>query len=74
MHLALVCRWYPPHSGHGGVAMHNYYLAQALVKAGHRVTVIAARWSREVPAVEECDGVVVHRLLSRHRRWLHRLG
>jgi glycosyltransferase involved in cell wall biosynthesis len=73
MHVALVCRWYPPHSGFGGVAMHNYYLARALVAMGHRVTVIAARWSPDVPAVAECEGVVVHRLLSEHRSWMHRL-
>jgi glycosyltransferase involved in cell wall biosynthesis len=73
MHIALVCRWYPPHSGFGGVAAHNYYAARALVAVGHRVTVIAARWSAEVPAAEQCEGVVVHRLLSRHRPWMHRL-
>jgi glycosyltransferase involved in cell wall biosynthesis len=73
MHVALVCRWYPPHSGFGGVAMHNYYLAQALIKMGHRVTVVAARWSPKVPAVEQSEGVVVHRLLAEHRHWLHRL-
>ena len=73
MHVALVCRWYPPHSGFGGVAMHNYYAARALVAAGHRVTVVAARWSADVPAVGQCEGVVVHRLLSRHRPWMHRL-
>jgi glycosyltransferase involved in cell wall biosynthesis len=73
MHIALVCRWYPPHSGFGGVAMHNFYTARALVAAGHRVSVVAARWSADAPAVEQCDGVVVHRLLSRHRPWVHRL-
>src|SRR5262245_28241100 len=73
MHVALVCRWYPPHTCFGGVAMHNYYLAQALVKGGHRVTVVAARWADVVPAVEQCQGVVVHRILARHRPWLHRL-
>jgi glycogen(starch) synthase len=73
MHIALVCRWYPPHSGFGGVAMHNYYTARSLVKAGHRVSVIAARWSEEVPALEEAEGVKVHRLLSLHRSWMHRL-
>jgi glycosyltransferase involved in cell wall biosynthesis len=57
----------------GGVAMHNYYTAGALVKAGHRVTVIAARWSTDVPALDQSEGVVVHRLLSQHRSWLHRL-
>jgi glycosyltransferase involved in cell wall biosynthesis len=73
MHVALVCRWYPPHSGFGGVAMHNYYLARGLLQAGHRVTVVAARYSPDVPAVEQSEGVTVRRLLSRHRPWLHRL-
>jgi glycosyltransferase involved in cell wall biosynthesis len=73
MHIALVCRWYPPHTGFGGVAMHVYYLARALVQDGQRVTVIAARWSPEVPPREEADGIRVIRLLSRHRSWMHRL-
>ena len=73
MHIALVCRWYPPHSGFGGVAMHNYYAARALVKAGHRVSVIAARWSEDCAALEVAEGVTVRRLLSLHRSWMHRL-
>ena len=73
MHIALACRWYPPHSSFGGVAMHNYYTARALVKAGHRVSVIAARWSEDAPALEEAEGVTVRRLLSLHRPWMHRL-
>jgi glycosyltransferase involved in cell wall biosynthesis len=73
MHLALVNRWFPPHTGLGGVAMHNYYLARSLVEAGHRVTVLAARWSPDVPAFEVAEGIKVHRLLVRHYPRLHRL-
>src|SRR5438445_11993328 len=73
MHITLVCRWYPPHTGFGGVAMHVYYLARALVEKGHRVTVVSARWSSDVPAQEEADGIRVHRLLVKHRSWVHRL-
>jgi glycogen synthase len=73
VHIALVCRWFPPHTGFGGVAMHFSYLARALVEKGHRVTVIAARWSPHVPPLEETDGICVRRLLFRHRSWMHRL-
>jgi glycogen synthase len=73
MHIALVSRWFPPHTGFGGVAMHVLYLGRALVEMGHRVTVIAARWSPDVPARHETDGISVHRLLVQHRSWLHRL-
>jgi glycosyltransferase involved in cell wall biosynthesis len=73
MHIVLVNRWYPPHSGYGGVAVYNRYLAHALVKRGHRVTVVAARWSPDVPGLHEDNGVTVHRLLSQHRYRIHRL-
>lgn len=73
MHVALVNRWYPPHSGFGGVAMYNYFLAAALAELGHRVTVVAARWSTDAPALERSDGIQVRRLLIQHRPWLHRL-
>lgn len=73
MHIALVNRWYPPHTGFGGVSMYNYYLSRALIKLGHRVTIVTSRWDREVPIFEEVEGVRVHRLLSQHRYWLHRL-
>jgi glycogen(starch) synthase len=71
MHITLVNRWYPPHSGYGGVAVYNYYLAHALVKLGHRVTVVAARWSPDVPGLHKDNGVTVYRLLSQHRYRLH---
>jgi glycosyltransferase involved in cell wall biosynthesis len=65
MHIVFVNRRYPPH--YGGIAVHNYYLAHALVKLGHRVSVVAARWSDDVPALADDDGVAVHRLLVEQR-------
>lgn len=73
MDIILANRWYPPHSGYGGVAMYNYYMSQALVQMGHRVTVIASRWSTEAPSRQNVNGVEVHRLLNRHLYRLHRL-
>jgi len=73
MHIVLANQWYPPHSGYGGVAMHNYYLSHALHQLGHRVTVVACRRSAEVPAVHKDNGVAVYRLLSRDHYRLRRL-
>ena len=73
MNVFLVTRWYPTATGFGGIATYNHCLAHALTELGHKVTVIAARWSPEVPAVEHDGGVTVQRLLVRHRWWLHRL-
>lgn len=73
MHIVLVHSRYPPHSGSGGIAMYNHYLSRALVDLGHKVTVIAARWSDNVQDFEELEDVRIHRLLIRHRSWLHRL-
>lgn len=73
MHIALINRWYPPHTGYGGVAVYNYYLAHALVELGQRVSVVTARWSRDVPALHDDSGVIVHRLLTEHQYRLHQL-
>lgn len=52
--------------------MHNYYFANACTKLGHRVTVIARRPSRDVPARRCSDGITVLRVstpnLYRYRR------
>jgi glycosyltransferase involved in cell wall biosynthesis len=73
MHIALVNRWYPPHTGYGGVAVYNQYLAHALVELGHRVTVLAARWSPDVPAIDDDAGVRVRRILAQYPHWPQRL-
>lgn len=73
MHIILVNRCYPPHTGHGGIAMYNYYMAQALVKKGYRVTVIAARRSNNIPENSQEGGVFVKRLLVTHRHFFHRI-
>jgi len=73
MHLLLVNRWYPPYTGWGGVAAYNYYLAHALKRQGHQVTVLAARWSKADPALQDDDGIQVHRILAEHHARLHRL-
>lgn len=69
LHIVLVNRWYPPHTGHGGIATYNYCLAHGLVKAGHKVTVIAGRLSADGPAREDDRGVEVYRFMlhARHR-------
>jgi len=73
MHIALVNRWYPPHTGYGGVAVYNQYLAHALVKLEHRVTVVAARWSASIPAMDKDQGLRVHRILVDYPHWPQRL-
>lgn len=73
MHIVLANRWYPPHTGFGGVAAYQYYLAHALARQGHRVTVLAARWSKDAPAVRQDDAVRVIRLLALEWSRLKRL-
>ncbi|MCL4489680.1 MAG: glycosyltransferase family 4 protein [Chloroflexi bacterium] len=73
MHIALVSRWFPPESGWGGVSVYNSTIAHAYAELGHQVTVIAARFSRDVPA-ERCeDGARVRRLLVGDAYRLRRL-
>ncbi len=64
MHIVLVNRWYPPYTGFGGVAVYQHYLAHALAAQGHQVTVLAARWSKEVPALQQDGDVQVMRLFD----------
>lgn len=73
MHIVLANRWYPPYTGYGGVAMYDYYLAHALVALGHRVTILAARWSQEIPECEDDQGVTVRRIYFPDRNRLNRL-
>ncbi|HUS14629.1 MAG TPA: glycosyltransferase family 4 protein [Chloroflexia bacterium] len=73
MHILLANRWYPPHSGYGGVAMYDYYLAHALSDLGHEVTVVACRWSPSDPAMHLDGPVTVHRILHQDYPRLRRL-
>lgn len=73
MRIVLVNRYFPPHTGYGGISVYNSNLSQALTKLGHQVTVIASRWSREVPESEELAGVRIFRILAGHCSWAHRL-
>ena len=73
MHILLANRWYPPHSGFGGVAMYNYYLSQALVHLGHQVTIVSARRQESDPKLSHNGRITVHRILQKHRPRLHRL-
>jgi glycosyltransferase involved in cell wall biosynthesis len=65
LHLLLANQWYPPESGWGGVAMWNYAVAHAYRELGHRVTVIAARTSPQIPTQQDDEGITIHRLLTR---------
>jgi glycosyltransferase involved in cell wall biosynthesis len=69
----LINRWYPPYTGWGGVAAYNYYLAHALKKLGHQVTVIASRWNTSTPKNENDQGVPIIRLSMPEIRYFQRL-
>ncbi len=73
MHIVLVNRWYPPHTGWGGVAAYDYYLGHALSSLGHTVTVVASRLDDSTPAFQQDGPVSVHRLLGREHYLLGRL-
>jgi len=73
MHIVLVNRWYPPHTGWGGVAAYNFYLGHALAKLGHSVTVVASRLNENTPQIQHDDSVTVHRLLDREHYYLGKL-
>jgi glycosyltransferase involved in cell wall biosynthesis len=61
MHIVLANQWFPPENGRGGVAMHNYALANAYHTLGHQVTVITSHRAGNAPE-RETGGVRV--------RWL----
>lgn len=73
MKIILVNRWYPPYTGFGGVAAYDTYLAHALAKLGHEVAVLAARWTKDAPALQQDGPVRVMRLLAPERPRLKRL-
>lgn len=71
MHVVIANRWYPPHTGYGGVAMYNQTLARGLIQSGHAVSIIAAKYSSAVPELEMDGAVEVHRLDYPVYRLLH---
>lgn len=73
IHIVLVNRCYPPHTGFGGIATYHFYLARALARAGHKVTVLAARWAKETSEKSFEEGVEIHRLLVLDRPFLRRI-
>lgn len=73
MHIVLANQWFPPESGWGGVATYNYFIARAYRSMGHQVTVVASRTSPDLPAVQQSDGIRIHRLLVRDAYRLRRL-
>ncbi len=73
MRILLVNRWYPPHTGFGGVAIYQRYLARALARQGNQVAVLAARWSQDAPAEHADEGVRVFRLYAAEWSRLRRL-
>ena len=73
LHIVLANQWYPPESGWGGVAMYNHTIARAFRRIGHQVTVVAARYDKATPPVQERDGVRIVRLLVRDNYRLRRL-
>ncbi|HEY59762.1 MAG TPA: glycosyltransferase family 4 protein [Anaerolineae bacterium] len=55
---------YPPVGGGGGRISQN--LCRGLVKSGYQIQVVTARFG-ESPAIENCDGVIIHRLWSNRK-------
>ena len=64
MNIGLLSFEYPPETGFGGIGTYTWYHARALVKLGHRVTVLAGATKTTELRSEEHDGVVVWRYRS----------
>lgn len=60
MHILIALTYYRPH--YSGLTIYVERLARALVRRGHRVTILTSRFSRELPPQEVVDGVEVVRL------------
>lgn len=69
MHIVLVSRF----SGHGGVAVYNRTLANALAAAGHQVSLITSRRNPDQPVREEVNGYHIFRLSVPREERLRRL-
>lgn len=63
MRIILVNQNYPPHSGYGGISVYLQTMTKELTLKGHDVRVIAGRYDRSVPEIENIEGVEVHRIL-----------
>lgn len=59
-HVCLISEEYPPETGWGGIGTYTYNLARGLVRAGHRVTVIAGCIGEARTFTEE--GITIHRI------------
>lgn len=78
MRIALISQWYPPETGGGGIATHNYHFANACARLGHDITVISSQGAngsgRTGGSASDCmqNGVRVIRVpeisLYRYRR------
>ncbi len=62
MRIAQVAPFFYPHAG--GVESHVRTLATELARQGHEVTVVTARYRRDLPAAEEKDGYRIVRSRS----------
>lgn len=62
MHILMVSHDFPPTVG--GIAAHVYELSKAMVRSGHRVTVLT-RTDGTLPKIQETDGITIHRIRLR---------
>lgn len=62
MHIVYICREYPPAQRMGGIAAYLKEISTAMVRKGHKVTVISANDDTRVETQEIVDGVNVIRL------------
>lgn len=60
LHICYISQEYPPETGWGGIGSYTYEMAQAMARAGHRVTVISRALNGE--SVVNEGAVTVHRV------------
>ena len=65
MKITIVCTLYPPYIL-GGAEISTSLLAEGLVKAGHKVSVIT---TSDKDGMEQCKGVTVYRVKSKNIYW-----
>ncbi len=59
MKILFHCVYFPPEVG--GLESHVYYLARAMVRRGHEVSVVTSRSQPDLPLEEVMDGIRVYR-------------